>query len=76
MHNDDMRTHRDILRSAGHDQIVTLTGRPITTVRSWDQRDSIPSDLWLDISQAGHSTLEELAAGASRKRPSEAGEAA
>jgi hypothetical protein len=69
MHNAGMRTHRDILREAGHDRIVALTGRPITTVRSWDQRDSIPADLWLDISQAELSTLEELAAGATRNRP-------
>ncbi len=81
MHNVTMRTHRDILRDAGHDQIVVLTGRPITTVRSWDKRDSIPSDLWLDIANAGHASLEELAASASRNRPTpdastERGEAA
>jgi hypothetical protein len=64
-----MRTHRDILRDAGHDRIASLTGRPITTVRSWDQRDSIPADLWLEIAQADLSTLEELASSASRKRP-------
>lgn len=69
MHNVGMRTHRDILRDAGHDQIVALTRRPITTVRSWDQRDSIPADMWLDLSNAGFSSLEELAASASRKRP-------
>jgi hypothetical protein len=63
-----MRTHRDILRASGHDRIVELTNRPITTVRSWDQRDSIPADMWLDIATAGFSNLEELAAGASRKR--------
>jgi hypothetical protein len=69
MHTWRMRTHRTILRESGHDQIMALTNRPITTVRSWDQRDSIPADLWLDIATAGFSTLEELAAGASRKRP-------
>ena len=64
-----MRTHRDILREAGHGQIGALTDRPITTVRSWDQRDSIPADMWLTIAEAGLSTLEELATGATRKRP-------
>lgn len=64
-----MRTHRDILRKAGHDQVALLTGRPITTVRSWDRRDSIPPDLWLEMVNADHATLEELAASASRKRP-------
>ncbi len=69
LHKAEMRNHRDILRDAGHDRIASLTGRPITTVRSWDQRDSIPSDLWLEISNAGFSSLEELATGSSRKRP-------
>lgn len=69
MHNAGMRTHRDILRNAGHEAIAALTGRPITTVRSWDQRDSIPPDLWLDVAKAGHANLEELAGSASRKRP-------
>lgn len=75
MHKRIMRTHRDILRDAGHDKIVDLTGRPITTVRSWGQRDSIPPDLWLDLANAGHADLAELAAGASRKRGSTEGQA-
>lgn len=75
MHNAVMRTHRDILREAGHDPIAALTGRPITTIRSWGQRDSIPADLWLAIANAGHATLEELAENASRKRADQ-GEAA
>lgn len=52
MHNVGMRTHRDILREAGHDKIVALTGRPITTVRSWDQRNSIPSTEWRTLVDA------------------------
>lgn len=63
-----MRTHRTILREAGHDQIAALTGRPVTTVRSWDQRDSIPVDMWMEIVTADLTTLEELAASVSRKR--------
>lgn len=59
------------MREAGHEQIALLTGRPITTVRSWDQRDSIPPDLWLDLANADHASLEELAANASRKRPAQ-----
>jgi len=46
MHNGVMTSHRDILNTAGHDRIVELTGRPITTVRSWAQRNSIPSTEW------------------------------
>jgi hypothetical protein len=72
LHNVAMRTHRDILRDSGHDKIAALTGRPITTVRSWDQRDSIPSDLWLEIAGANFAKLEELASNASRKRPEQA----
>lgn len=56
------------MRKAGHDAVAALTGRPITTVRSWDQRDSIPPDLWLEIANAGYADLEELAGSASRKR--------
>jgi len=41
-----MRAHQDIIRAAGHDAVVSATGRPITTVRSWDRRNSIPVDLW------------------------------
>jgi hypothetical protein len=67
-----MRTHRSILREAGHDRIIALTGLPITTVRSWDQRDSIPSDMWLSLAEANFATLQELAASASRKRPTDA----
>ena len=65
------RTHRTILRESGHDRIITLTGLPVTTVRSWDQRDSIPADMWLTLADAEIATLEELAGSASRKRPSQ-----
>jgi hypothetical protein len=63
-----MRTHQTILRSAGHAEIAALTGRPITTVRSWDQRDSIPADQWKVIAGAELATLDELAEAAARKR--------
>lgn len=75
MHNGAMRTHRNILRESSHDRIAALTGRPITTVRSWDQRDSIPATMWLDLAGANIASLEELAAGAAR-RSSDQGEAA
>lgn len=68
MHNTLMRTHRDILKHGGHEAIAALTGRPLTTVRSWAQRNSIPADLWIVLSGAGLATLDELAIGASRKR--------
>jgi len=47
-----MTTHRDILNAAGHDRIVELTGRPITTVRSWVQRNSIPATEWRTLVDA------------------------
>jgi len=67
-----MRTHSTILREAGHDQIIALTGLKATTVRSWDQRDSIPADVWSALVSAKLATWEELAAPVSRKRRQDA----
>jgi hypothetical protein len=60
MHNVGMRTHRDILREAGHEKVAALTDRPITTVRSWDQRNSIPSTQWRALVDAKLSSVDEL----------------
>ncbi len=46
MHNAAMQTHRDIIRAIGHAKVAEATGRPITTVRSWDQRNKIPVSEW------------------------------
>lgn len=60
------RTHRDIIRAATPAIVADLTGRPITTVRSWAQRDSIPADHWLVLVEKGHCSADELMAGAAR----------
>jgi len=60
-----MRTHRDILIAAGHDRIVELTGRPITTVRSWAQRNSIPATEWRTLVNAKVCNTDELLDGVS-----------
>lgn len=67
MHNAGMRTHSTIVRDAGAAKIALLTGKPIFTVRSWQQRDSIPSDQWVALTDAGYATLEELAEAAANK---------
>ena len=67
MHNGGMRTHSEIIRHAGEDRIVAITKRPITTVRSWVRRDSIPSPEWAGLVAAELATAEELIAAAARK---------
>ena len=67
MHNSGMRSHSDIVKTVGPAEVAELTGCPITTVRSWAQRDSIPSDHWLVLVAEKHCTADELMAGAARK---------
>jgi hypothetical protein len=57
-----MRSHSDIVKAVGADKIASLTGSPITTVRSWAQRNSIPSDHWRILVQEKHTTADELMA--------------
>lgn len=59
-----MRSHKQIVRDIGHDKLASLTGRKITAVRSWDQRDSIPSDAWLLLVGEGYCSADELMLGA------------
>lgn len=59
-----MRTHTDIVKAIGPEKVAELTGRPITTVRSWAHRNSIPSDHWLTLVAKKHCTADELMAGA------------
>lgn len=61
-----MRSHSDIVKAVGPAEMAELTGRPITTVRSWAQRNSIPSDHWLTLVSEGHCTADELMAGAAK----------
>lgn len=68
MHNTGMRTHTDIIKDAGAEVLTDLTGSPITTVRSWAHRNSIPADHWLVLVSEGHCTAEELMRGAAKAK--------
>ena len=66
-----MRTHRDVIRDGGgvaaFARHVGLSRKP-TTVQSWWQRDSIPGEYWLLISELRLASLAELALAASIRR--------
>lgn len=68
MHNGGMRTHSDIIRAAEAQAIADLTKASINTVRSWAQRNSIPSEYWSLLIDGGHCTADELIAAAATKR--------
>lgn len=55
-----MRTHQAIVQTAGHALIAEKLGRPITTVRSWDRRNSIPVAEWDAVIAQEWASLEEL----------------
>ena len=55
-----MQDHRDIIRAVGHAAIADATKRPITTVRSWDQRKSIPVSEWPVFIAQGWATADAL----------------
>jgi hypothetical protein len=63
-----MRSHSDIIRSASAQTVSDLTDTSIHTVRSWGQRNSIPSEYWAALIAAGHATAEELIDAAAAKR--------
>jgi hypothetical protein len=67
MHNSTMRSHSEIIRTSGAQAIADLTGASIHTVRSWGQRDSIPSEYWSQLIRADHCTADELIDAAARK---------
>jgi len=77
-----MRAHREIIENAGGDHAVVAalgSSAGITTsrVRFWRRRNSIPAEWWESLSRAGVTTLEELAAGAAKRRsPEQSAEAA
>lgn len=67
MHNGDMRTHTEIIRAVGESEIADLTGAPVLTVRSWAQRDSIPSKHWEQLVSKNYCSADELMAAAAKK---------
>lgn len=72
MHHWCMTTHSEIIRRAGSAQEVARDhGVSIHTVRSWIQRDSIPSDRWASFVRQHKATLKELAEAAEARRSRE-----
>lgn len=67
MHNSGMRSHSQIVRDAGPATVAALTGKPIHTVRSWAQRDSIPAEYWALLVSDQHCTAAELMLAAASK---------
>lgn len=61
-----MRSHSDIVEQAGSAAIAELLGKPIFTVRSWRQRNSIPSEYWAALIEAQLANAEELIAAAAK----------
>jgi hypothetical protein len=68
MHNDAMRSHSEIIRAAEAQRVSDLTGASIHTVRSWGQRDSIPSEYWASLIAANLCTADELIDAAARRK--------
>ena len=62
-----MRNHAEIVKDIGAAELASLTGAPITTVRSWAQRDRIPADHWHVLVVEELATASELMAGLARK---------
>lgn len=67
MHNGDMRTHAEIIRDVGEAAVAALTNAPVLTVRSWTQRNSIPSKHWAALVNKEHCSADELMAAASKR---------
>lgn len=65
-----MRTHKQIISSAGAQSVIDRAGLGVTihTVRSWQQRDGIPAQYWAALDASGIATLAELAAAADLRR--------
>ena len=65
-----MRTHKQIISSAGAQSVINRAGLGVTihTVRSWQQRDGIPAQYWAALDASGIATLVELAAAADLRR--------
>lgn len=61
MHYGAMQTHPDIIRKAGTpDEVAAKLGVSVHTVRSWLQRERIPSDRWADFANLTEVPLEEI----------------
>lgn len=64
-----MREHDEIVRAAGIDAVAEATGASVHTVRSWNQRGSIPAEHWKLFADKGWATLDELAETVKPRKP-------
>jgi len=55
-----MRNHNQICFDIGEREAASLCGVTIYAVRSWRQRNRIPSEYWRRIVDAGHAEADEL----------------
>jgi hypothetical protein len=62
-----MRTHADILAPKDDQTLAAELNVSIHTVRSWRQRNSIPSEHWKAIVASGRATSDELIDAAAAK---------
>lgn len=68
MHYRFMRSHAEIVRAAGAEQVAEQQQVSIHTARSWILRDSIPAEHWQSFADHGWATLEDLAGYAAKRR--------
>jgi hypothetical protein len=77
-----MRSHQKIVRDEGAARLarrLVERGHQLHpgTPQRWADRGSIPGEYWADFAAMGVATLEELAAGAAKRRaPEQSAEAA
>lgn len=71
MHYAGMKTHKQIIQSAGAQSVIDRASLAVTihTVRSWQQRDGIPAQYWAALDSSGIATLAELATAAAASPP-------
>lgn len=66
-----MRTHSTIITDAGGPaKVAKVIPAASGTVKQWRRLDSIPAPYWQGFADQGIASLEELAAGAARRLPS------
>lgn len=66
-----MRTHADIIKEAGPEALHQELGVSLHTVRSWQQRGSIPPEHWPALERLKVATTHELVLARPRRKPRE-----
>lgn len=74
MHYAGMRTHKQIIQTAGAQAVIDRAGLGVSihTVRSWQQRNRIPAEYWPAIAEAGLAPMPDLIAANLPRRASPA----